>query len=164
MTPTSTDLAYLAGLIDGEGCITLSTTSRTSRVLKRKSYNYNPILGIGMTQRDSIDWVNEKFVGGHLTYRKRSKHNRFKGRVWYLSYSGTNAIRILEIIYPYLKLKHPQATIVIAFHYNRKAADGHRRYYGVPEEEYKNRIEYWKLVRSCNAKERWKKSLAEMKD
>src|SRR3990167_8928955 len=110
MQYTKEDLAYIAGLYDGEGCITL-----VKQIEKRRSKEYiyyNPKASIGMTNRKAIDFVAE----------------RFKGNIWFIKKNGvwkplyhfdiSNCKRVfvfLKEIYPYLQVKKEQARIVLEF-------------------------------------------------
>ena len=93
--PTLTDLAWLAGFVDGEGHVTL----------------YN---GSAIVEANSIDYklVKEahKIGGGSIYTEKRKKyaHSFFKWQV-----TGSDARDLMRRIYPYLKYKQPQVAIVL---------------------------------------------------
>ena len=88
------DLAYIAGFIDGEGYIGIDVS---------RNY-YCPCLVITQRDPDILIWI-QKMLGeqGSLWHEE--------GRVWRLKYSSRAFERIIEPLLPYLKLKRQQATI-----------------------------------------------------
>lgn len=100
--PSESELAYLAGLIDGEGSIRIEKSGG--------KYRYTPHNAtVCVTNSNSlmITWICDKF-GGHL-YRK-------KGRTcWDVYWLGERAEEILREIYPYLTAKKEQAELVFAY-------------------------------------------------
>ncbi len=48
---------YLAGILDGEGCITVGAGQRKTCV------NYNPIFCVQNTSKELIDWLHLTFGG-----------------------------------------------------------------------------------------------------
>ncbi len=102
-----TDLAYLAGLIDGEGTISCSIT-RTQRghlaLHKQLSiFNTNVLL---------ISWITARFYGKVFS-RKRSDVWKEEHQV---KWSADDAVLILQQVLPYLVIKREQAEIFIALH------------------------------------------------
>ena len=102
MVASATDWAYLAGLIDGEGCIRIEGGVYSSR-----RFSGTPTVALTNSSSKMIDWVLDKF-GGHL-YRKKRR------TCWDIYWLGKAVIPILEGIYPYLTAKKDQAEIVLAY-------------------------------------------------
>jgi hypothetical protein len=102
------DLAYLAGLIDGEGCITLGRTVRAGQ-RRGESRTYDS-LTIVNTNRDVLLWVQEVFGG-----RIHANIKREQGWKTAFSWYATNPASVLKAILPYLKIKKRQAEIFLEF-------------------------------------------------
>src|SRR5690242_18139412 len=123
-----TDKAYLAGIIDGEGSIT---------ILHRNSHKGNPVprtmrLQVYNTNKEIIDWLLSKFGG--MSY----KSNRGKNKPvmeWYVS--ANNASDILKLALNYLIIKKNQAVLAIEFQEKFKPHHGLDR---VPPNEVIERI------------------------
>jgi len=99
---TKVDLAYFAGIFDGEGCIII-----------RKTKGYHNVM---VTVTNTNEWLCRQFQfsfeGG---VRLRSNQTQNKQAVWVWQAYSTNAKNLLVALLPYLKLKKPQAEIAIKF-------------------------------------------------
>ena len=110
----NTVLAYTAGIIDGEGCITICVTNGNNG----KTFPY-AITEVVNTNYDLIVWLNSTFGG---SVRTRDPGGICKlTHIWELS--GRMCLEFLTAILPYLKLKSKQAEIVINFQQRR--GEGH---------------------------------------
>jgi len=96
--------AYLAGLIDGEGTIT---------VVKEVKGTARPTLVIVNTNKEVLQWVKDNLNQGNL-YNKGHEKEGWKDR-WAWSSRGKHIKPILENILPFLKIKHQQAKLVLEF-------------------------------------------------
>lgn len=113
-----TDKAYIAGLMDGEGCITISRTAPTGK-RGEISARFNPVVSIANTDLPVLQWIQRHF-GGHLhlltTWNKPC---------YSLSWGTRNAARFLDIIYPFLQIKKQQADVVRSFYVYRDSIRHH---------------------------------------
>ena len=100
-----TDLAYVAGIIDGEGWITLCRVK--AKGLKFPYYALR--IGVGNTQQWLIEWLYLSFGG----QKRREGKLPPRKPCWIWSLNGKEAANFLKLILPYLHLKKPQAEIVI---------------------------------------------------
>lgn len=100
------DLAYVAGIIDGEGCIGL--------YLSKKSSYYFIQVAVHMTNEWMITWLSNNFSGSKNVYTHYRKRANCKPE-WAWNITGKKALEFLELIYPYLKLKKAEAEIAINF-------------------------------------------------
>lgn len=100
------DKAYIAGLVDGEGCFGLYKTMPTSNPLATFT--------IGMTDEKIIRWLF-KIIGylGDIQERLR-KGNRKD--IWQLRITSNQCLLFTSSILPYLKIKDKQARIIIQHH------------------------------------------------
>lgn len=98
-------LSYLAGFLDGEGCIQISKTQRK---------NYNPEYHLSLTASqihpEPLKMLKYKF-GGSIFVRKSSTGRNLG--VW--GVSAKQAAKVLEEILPYLVVKKEQAELAILF-------------------------------------------------
>lgn len=99
MEPTK--IAYLAGLVDGEGCISIVRQNRVDNLCN--------MLVVGMSDKEGPEMFKEVFGGSVLSRRRR--HN-YKVMYTWRVYSR-QAARALEILYPYLVIKKKQADICL---------------------------------------------------
>ena len=95
MEKADIDLAYFAGIIDGEGTIDISGGSIRLRVIN--------------TDEKLIKWILDKFEGKLLEYEK--SENRRKKYEWRVS--GKEAYKIFKLLENILIIKKEQAKICI---------------------------------------------------
>jgi hypothetical protein len=102
-----TSLAYLAGIIDGEGSISL-VRSHAKRTRGRYVY---PLLRIANTDRAIIDWIAERIPFGARHYSS-AMNERCKA-VHHIGWASGDAIKLLSAVVPFLVAKQQQAEIVL---------------------------------------------------
>lgn len=108
-TVRETDLAYMAGLMDGEGTIGIT---RRSGGPTYKSLRYTLVVAVQMSDRPSIDHVAALFQ--RSVYEKGPYANMRK-TAYLLQWQARVAAELLEPLVPYLVLKRPQAEIALQF-------------------------------------------------
>ena len=117
------DAAYIAGLFDGEGCVTCKQkpTKRADR--KGKVYNQWYIrCEISMTDKDVISWLQETLGFGwsaEKKYKKRPKHYKRQWR-WCCGYR--DALKFAKILWPYSQIKLHKLEQIID-HYEPQAQE-----------------------------------------
>lgn len=105
------DIIYIAGLFDGEGYITIQKPHSGSRshVLE---------IGICNTNKEIIDFVHNVLKVGHVDIKTYSNE---KWRPLYRWIANSRqALKVLEKILPFLKVKKKQAELAIEFQKNIK--------------------------------------------
>lgn len=102
-----TDLAYTAGIIDGEGWVSLG---RNGGIKGDKSISL--VIGVENTNEWLIRWLHFAFGGNFNTIRIRTPQRQ---PIWRWTLSANKALEFLNLIYPYLRIKKPQADIAIKF-------------------------------------------------
>jgi hypothetical protein len=102
------DVRYVAGLFDGEGCISLVKQRRLNSPLP--SYTIRVV--IAMTHKPIILLLQDQF-GGHVSQRKGQKegHRNAFTLMWANRQAGT----ILQILIPHLILKRAEAEVALDF-------------------------------------------------
>jgi len=139
------DLAYVAGIIDGEGWIGI----RRKKGLRNKLRGYSYAIGVSVGMANDIipQWLCLTF-GGSVHKHKTRQANRKES--WYWQIEHKTALDFLKIVIPYLKLKIPQAKLSIEFQENVKP----RQYKYHPKTEEELAIEETQavLMHSLNGK------------
>ncbi len=110
-------LAYAAGIVDGEGCISLS--KRTSKGYKA-GYQLRLAVSVGNTNEWLIQWFKIQF-GGYVVFTLEKRKERKDKWQWHIV--DGKAAEFLKLILPYLQIKRPQAEVANVFqrekHYGR---------------------------------------------
>ena len=130
MKLTNFQVAYLAGFVDADGCI--SITKRTDKEYKR-GHSFYCNVRIVNTNKEMIEWVKERTELGSIQQRT-DPNPRHKVRYeWKIS--GQNAFNLCVMLQPFLRVKAEQAKILIEFHRLKK--DNHKTgRNGVPKEKW----------------------------
>ena len=103
-----TDIAYIAGLLDGEGYI-----QYIKAICKADGYKrYRFGVSIASTDREIINWLKEVIPQHGRVEVKHPKNGRFD--IYHLRWYGDNARQVLELCLPYMRIKRPQAELYLA--------------------------------------------------
>ena len=108
-----TKLAYIAGLIDGEGSI------RIQKCYDRSDWNvkYTPIISFTNTNLEAVELIKE-FFQSRSYFRHGPGMKGYKGNkpCYRVQRAGKNAVaQILKKIVPYLLIKRRQAELIIHY-------------------------------------------------
>jgi hypothetical protein len=98
----STDAAYLAGLLDGEGCIHAAMIGRNKEQVQL-------LVEVWNTHKGTIDHLHEAF-GGHRGVQDRSESWK-PVHFWRISIGGVR--KFLPEIAPYMRIKRDQAEVAL---------------------------------------------------
>jgi len=99
-----TVFAYLAGLIDGEGCISIRKTFQYGKD------QFKPMVEVGMTDIEPMILLQKTFGGSYWPEIVRGMNLPLtKWRV-----TGSHVIPVLEPLLPYMLAKKRQAEIALA--------------------------------------------------
>ena len=107
------DLAYSAGIFDGEGCITFQ---------RSKSHKQSVMVQLTNTN----EWIVHQFkfwFGGSVTCFQHGGGVKNWKPCWRWQGHGETGIRFIKLVLPYLRLKKPQADLVIAFQELKRKKD-----------------------------------------
>lgn len=102
-----TDLAWAAGFIDGEGCISIPT-----RIRDRNRRDYNLSLYVGQVDPRPLRILQAMF-GGSVVLRKTSDLARRPMFMWRIT--GNLAEAAIVAMLPYLVVKREQAEVAVEF-------------------------------------------------
>lgn len=130
-----TELAYFAGLFDGEGCV---------RIHGSRTTGYGIETSVTITYAPVLEKARDNFGGSIAVVRMRVDH-------WKQQYSwaigSKNAYEFLKSILPYLDEKRPQAALAIEYYERFGNLTNHRsRYEKAEQEKYYKRLQELKKV------------------
>lgn len=125
MSLSNTDLAYIAGFLDGEGCFTF-----TSSITVKAAITHLP----------TLEWLQSVF-GGSLREHNSPTH---KKQAWVWVVHAQAAAEVLEQVLPYLREKRRKAELLLEF----QSTIG-RRGVPVPDDIKSRRLEIREEVMKC---------------
>jgi hypothetical protein len=100
-----TDIAYIGGLFDGEGCVTYSKR-RQKKAANNKHYNFWDIrCEISMTDKYVMEWLYTTLGFGAFNERKPTKSWIGKKTQWRWRCSHRDALIFAKLIWPYAQVK-----------------------------------------------------------
>ena len=108
-----TDLAYVAGIVDGEGYISIVRNKCKPQTLLQ--------VGVGNTNQWLIEWLHFSF-GGCLSSHEEGGNCK---TTWKWVISSKKASEFLKLILPYLKMKRSQAELALQFQSERRWCNKH---------------------------------------
>jgi hypothetical protein len=97
---TETELAYAAGIVDGEGSVSL-IRSRLNRFP-------SPQVSVCSTDRELVAWFKARF-GGTIAIKRKRKPHHSDAYDWKLI--DRNALRFLALVRPYLTIQRKVARV-----------------------------------------------------
>lgn len=110
MDMKKTDLAYIAGIIDGDGCITIKSAVFTGS--RRRQFQVVVILA--STEEWLCQYLRMTFGGGRVRL-KQPPTNSNQRPIWDWRVYSREAYGMLKVLLPYLKIKRPQAELAVKF-------------------------------------------------
>lgn len=126
--------AYLAALIDGEGCISISRRYQEglkhTRTHKVRTTNNNPYMMFGFrvhitsTSEDLMLWLVKIYGGKFIGKDRKITNPKHKRRFEWRSGKGKETFHILTQIQPYIVIKPGQ--VGIGIEYLRMSLNGER--------------------------------------
>ena len=139
---TEMQKAYIAGFIDGEGCIRVRRMRSRGKVCE---FNFEAQVIVTNTNLDILEKLkNITGIGTLYVYKKFPKEGEGKWKPchrWQVV--SSQAEDLLNAIYPYLEIKRKQTEAVLNFPYVGK---GHRR----TQEEYDNQMQHFSQIKEMN--------------
>ena len=112
------DIAYFAGIFDGEGCIYIRKINAkyvTKSGIRRIYTSYSVEVSLANTN----EWICRQllFAFGGGVYKRKLQMGANQ-TIWAWQIAAKKATDFLRVLYPYLKLKRAQAEIAINFQNN----------------------------------------------
>ena len=110
---TEPEKAYITGLFDGEGHVSVLRTWCQPKYHRKRHILYRLQLGIGNTNTEVLEWLVEKVGGKVYAVNWKAKGNR--KLCWQWRYDGKKAEEFLKAIYPYSIIKRRQIEEALGF-------------------------------------------------
>ena len=110
------DLAYIAGLIDGEGSIQYKQYMRKRKHNPKAYPTWSIRIEIAMTDRSVLVWLNEILGVGTVNPRKVKPG---KKKQWRWRCSHRQAYFVAKLIWPFVHIKLPAIQKIIE-HYSKE--------------------------------------------
>ena len=115
-------MAYIAGLFDGEGCVTCKRKPTKRKDRGGKIYNQWYIrCEIAMTNRAVIEWIHEVLGFGWCAEKRYNNKPKYK-KQWRWCCGYRDALLFAKIIWPYTQVKLHQIENIID-HYEATKPD-----------------------------------------
>ena len=149
---TLTQIAYLAGIIDGEGSIYIGNFSCNP---KTGSPYYQTNMEVTNTDKALIDWLLENIGGrfNHYTEKQTPKNSRKAVYRWIVS--GDLLTHLCHLLLPYLIIKKRQCEIMIKMRKTYEVTGMQKGKQGIqslPEEILIERKMYFDEMRSLHCR------------
>lgn len=112
MPAGETQKAYIAGIIDGEGCISVRCCEGRKR--KTSRYYYSSV-SVEMASKEIIDFIQELYEGKIYHRKSRNRTGVTDMTMWTWRLNGKEAANFLKTIYPFLVQKKKEAEVLIDF-------------------------------------------------
>jgi len=117
-----TDVAYIAGLFDGEGCVTCKQKKTKRPDRGGKIYNQWYIrCEIAMTDKEVISWIHEMLGFGWSAEKKYYTKPKYK-RQWRWCCGYRDALTFAKLMWPYAQVKLHKLEQIID-HYEPRAQE-----------------------------------------
>lgn len=131
---SESEKAYLAGLIDGEGCIHINISTQKG---KWKSHHLVIVVSqAGDIGKKLLEYWNQKTNVGSVHKTKRP--NGWKDCYnWHIG--AHQACMLLKEIRPYLMVKHDQADVAVEFRKTKESGAGYNGRAGTPKSLWRRR-------------------------
>ena len=117
-------LAYVAGLFDGEGSITIGKSNPATYNTLRSPSHWLQV-GITNTNKNLIDWLCNTF-GGHISNNSHCPSRKKQRPCWAWRKNSNEAAFFLKSIFPFSKIKQEQMKLAIEFQEKRKGSKGNK--------------------------------------
>jgi len=136
---TITEKAYLAGIVDGEGTITLSR--------QHKNQTPSPQVSISNNNLDLLEYIKNITNCGIICPKKKYKPHHQQSWHWQTR-SVSDSLFILKEIQPFLLVKKTQADLILKYYKELTPRNG--RY---TPELLEKKMQLVKRVRSLNGRQ-----------
>lgn len=94
---SKTELAWLAGLLEGEGCFYLTSNRQT-----KKTYHY-PAVQLCMTDRDIVE--RAAVLMGTKCWARKANYKPNWNQAWVTAVIGSRAVALMEAVLPFMGIR-----------------------------------------------------------
>ena len=120
------DVIYIAGLFDGDGCITIRMNRPTS-TSKHKSTLFSLVVKVTMCDKKTIKYLHDAFKVGHFRKNTGKEYNKSRSDAWSWTVMSRNALFVIKKLYPYLRTKKSEADVALEFEQVMNGRSGRAR-------------------------------------
>ena len=127
------DAAYVAGIIDADGCIAFHRKTISAHAHKKRYQSWEYSVIVSTTNKDFLNNLKDLVNQGKGQVGNCQRNLIGKARPAYrIKWSGSSCIALLKEIRSYLRLKIKQADIILNFKrqqikaQNQRSGQGHR--------------------------------------
>ena len=148
--PTELELAYIAGIIDGEGCISVFESqweAKRNTYERERDTRYRYKVIVKMVDPDAINLLMDVF-GGSICMQQPKARARFPQFAW--TVSEKRAAACLKLCLPYLRIKKHRAELLLQLSDLISKCSRRGRGYHVPEQEKESRRELIQVIKNEN--------------
>ena len=117
----ATHRAYMAGILDGEGCVYVNRRKATGR---RKTPGYGVKVCVSTTDKSLVDWMESNARLTSIYYNDKVEGNR-KPK-WQCTWNNSAAEWLLNQTMRYLVIKTPQAELGLELLKHLRTTPAHR--------------------------------------
>lgn len=119
------DAAYLAGLLDGEGCFSLTLRDKPTRGHHYRRWEI--AVTLVMTTREFMEEIALLVPWGGGTVGRNARTLVGRARpAWRMKWSGTAAVELCRAIQPYVRLKKKHVALILAIDVAKDLAQSER--------------------------------------
>jgi hypothetical protein len=104
------EIAYLAGIIDGEGCIYIGNHSCNAETGDKY---FQTIMKVTSTDKCLIDWLQKIFGGLVKEYTPNQTPENSRKPAWFWQASGERLTHLCELLIPYAIIKKTELEIML---------------------------------------------------
>jgi hypothetical protein len=134
------NLQYLAGFIDGEGCITIDKLTRKNKTNNKKCFKLS--MSITNTYIKIIEEIHNQFGRYLIKLQEPKGCKKYKKVIW----EQSHAVKMVKKLLPYLRLKRKQAKLLIAYWNYRQKPHCNKR----TKSYYNNELKFINKMRILN--------------
>lgn len=100
---TKTELAYIAGIVDGEGTITLTCYHGNQMP--------SPEISVANNNLQLLQWLKKTVAGGVIIHKKKRKEHHNNSYAWTLRNNA--ALALMKATLPWLLIKNQRAKLIL---------------------------------------------------
>ena len=115
------DIAYIAGLFDGEGCVSYKQYNRQRKHNKKPYPTWQIRVEIAMTDKAIIEWLHDTLGFGWSAEKRYHTKPKYK-RQWRWCCGYRDALTFAKLLWPFAQVKLHKLEQIID-HYEPRAQD-----------------------------------------
>lgn len=148
---TIAEIAYLAGIVDGEGSLVMGNYSCNK---KTGVPHYHTSLEINNTGKELIDWLHKIFGGAVIAYTAKQHAKNCRLQVFRWIANGDRLTHLCELILPYVTIKRRQVEIMLQMRdtYKPMTKAGQQGFRGLSDEILSLRQSLFLEIRSLHCR------------